>query len=197
MFSKAGYTADPYNEIFVSRVVMLRRVVAKFPHCLPTIRRLALLYRPKGLSGSFTMGDDLSSLTVAPPPGHPERHRWKGKQQPQGPVGLLMQHTHMLGATIDFKSLAVIRNKQADLPIMDTPYQLVKPSFGRFAIQALQAYYATRRTMLHQATDVDPDIYHAATKSLELKDANCIRCVSTLSAVEQTITCRIEGLEDD
>ena len=80
---------------------------------------------------------------------------------------------------------------------MDTPYQLVKPSIGRFAFQALQAYYATRRTMLHQATDVDPEIYHAATKNLEFKEANTIRCIITLSAVEQSIKCKIEGLEDD
>ena len=81
----------------------------------------------------------------------------------------------MLGATVDFAKLAVVRNKQADLPIMDTPYQLVKPSIARLAFQALQTYYATRRTMLHQATDVDPDIYHEATKSLESKDASSIR----------------------
>ena len=71
-----------------------------------------------------------------------------------------MQQTHMLGATLDFTTLDVVRNKQADLPIMDTPYQLVKPSIARFAFHALQIYYASRRTMLHQATDVDPDSYH-------------------------------------
>ena len=86
-----------------------------------------------------------------------------------------MQQTHMLGATIDFTTLAVVRNSQADLPIMDTPYQLVKPSIARFAFNALQTYYATRRTFLHQATDVDPGIYPEATKALEPKEANCIR----------------------
>ena len=93
-FSKAGYMADPYIQIYVSRVIMLRRVIAKFPHCLPTVRRLAYLYRERGLHGSYTDGDNSSGLTVAPPPGHPERHLWKDKQQPQGPVGLLMQQTH-------------------------------------------------------------------------------------------------------
>ena len=108
-----------------------------------------------------------------------------------------MQHTFMLGAALDFQVLAVIRHKQADLPIMDTPYQLIKPSIGRFVFQALHSYYATRRTMLQQATDVDPDIFHEATKALESKDANCIRYVSTLSAVEQSLKCRIEGSVDD
>ena len=176
---------------------MLRRLVVKFPHCLITVRRLAALYRQKGLNGSYVPGDDLSGHTVAPPPGHPERHRWKDKCQPQGPIGLLMQNTFMLGATIDFQALALVRHKLADLPIMDTPFQLLKPSFGRYAFQALHSYYATRRTLLRQATDVDPDIYHVATKDLEIKDANCIRCVSTLSAVEQSLKCRIEGLADD
>ena len=164
--SKAGYKADPYIDIYVSRVIMLRRVVSKFPHCLPTVRRLAYLYRERGLHGSYTDGGNLSVLTVALPPGHPERHLWKDKQQPQGPIGLLMQQTHMLGATLNFTKLAVVRNRQADLPIMDTPYQLVKPSNARFAFNALQTYHASRRTMLRQATDIDPDIYHEAVKGL-------------------------------
>ena len=32
-----------------------------------------------------------------------------------------MQHTYMLGATIDFKAFAVVRHKQADLPIISSP----------------------------------------------------------------------------
>ena len=143
------------------------------------------------------MGMTFHPLLWPHPPGHPARHRWKDRQQPQGPVGLIMQHTYMTGAVVDFKSLAVMRHNKADLPIMDTPYPLIKPSFARHAFQSLQAYYATRRTMLHHATDVDPDIYHAATRNLDQKDANCIRCVATLSAMEQSIKCRLEGLQDD
>ena len=107
-----------------------------------------------------------------------------------------MQHTRMLGAALDFTTLAVVRSRQADLPIMDTPYQLVKPSMARFAIDALQTRYATRRSMLHRATDVDLDIYHAATKELAPKEANYARCVSTLSAIDQAIKCRLRHDDD-
>ena len=102
-FSKAGFKIDPYIEIFVLRIAMLRRIVIKYPHCLTTIRCLARLYRAKGLHGSFVAGDDLSTMTVSPPPGHPERHLWRDKQQPKGPVGLAMQHTYMLGAALTLR----------------------------------------------------------------------------------------------
>ena len=51
--------------------------------------------------------------------------------------------------------------------------------------------------MLHQATDIDPDIYHEVVKGFEPKEANYVRCISTLSAIDQAIKCRFEGLDDD
>ena len=43
---------------------------------------------------------------------------------------------------------------------------------ARFAFNALHSYYATKRTMLSQASEVDPDIYHSATSKLAVKEAN-------------------------
>ena len=103
-------------------------------------------------------GDDLSAMTVDPPRGHPDRHRWRDKQQPRGPVGLVMQHTYMMGAALNFATLAVVRDQRADIPILDTPYQLVKPTMARLAFNALHTHYTTTRTMLAQAKEIDPNI---------------------------------------
>ena len=51
-FSQVGYKIDLYIAIFVQRLFMLRRIVLKYPHCLLTLRRLAQLYRSRGLHGA-------------------------------------------------------------------------------------------------------------------------------------------------
>ena len=126
------------------------------------------------MPGAYELGEDTEHLTPAPPPGDSDRHRWKSKLLPKGPVGLLMQHTHMFAAAINFTYLAVVRTQRADLPILEPPFQLPKPTMVRFAFDALQRVTSTKRAMLAGATDVDPRIYHKATVELGRKDANIV-----------------------
>ena len=101
------------------------------------------------------------------------------------------------GAALNFTTFAGVRNQRADIPILDTPYQLVKRTIARFAFNALHTHYTTTRTMLAQAKEIDPDIYHSAISELGAKEANYIRSIATLSVVGKAIKCRIEGAQDD
>ena len=168
--SKGGCSVDPHVDIFFRRISMLRRIIVKHPHCLTTIRDVAKFSRAKGVPGTYQVGDDISQFTPAPPPGSPDRYQWKARQRQRGPVGLLMEHTHMLAAAIDFNSLAVVRSQRADLPIVDTPLQLLKPTMVRMAFDALQRVASTTRAMLANAVDVDPSLFHKATAELSKKD---------------------------
>ena len=82
---------DPYIDIFFRRIIMLRRIIVKHPHCLTMMRDVARLYRAKGVPGAFQSGDGIAQLTPAPPPGAPDRHQWKSRLRPKGPVGLLTE----------------------------------------------------------------------------------------------------------
>eukprot|EP00973_Karenia_brevis_P015891 2174482-Karenia_brevis.AAC.1 len=53
------------------------------------------------------------------------------------------------------------------LPILDTPFQLLKPTMLRFAFDALHRIVSKTRTVLHDAPAVDPKIYCAATRDLD------------------------------
>ena len=101
----------------------------------------------------------------------------------------------MMGAAFDFQT--VIRQHREDIPVLDTPFQLVRSTIARFVFNALHSHYTTTRTMLAHAHEIDPDIYHSAVNQLESKESNYVRSIATLTVVDQAIKCRIEGAQDD
>ena len=103
----------------------------------------------------------------------------------------------MFGVVISLGSLAIVRHERAGLPIMDTPSQLLKPSISRLAFDAMQRAFASKRSMLTCATDVDPSLYHEATVGLCTKSANYVRSAATLSSIDQSLTCGFESGDDD
>eukprot|EP00973_Karenia_brevis_P032931 4546891-Karenia_brevis.AAC.1 len=75
--------------------------MAKFPHIRGCVVTVARAYAKQGFPGLYHEGLDLSTLEPAPPPGSEGRSPWKQNDHPKGPVGLLLQNIHMLGAALD------------------------------------------------------------------------------------------------
>eukprot|EP00973_Karenia_brevis_P036730 5061505-Karenia_brevis.AAC.1 len=126
--SRGPLELDPYVAIFLHRITMLRRTVTKFPHVWDCFARAAQLYHHHDFPGLFHEDLDLAMLSPAPPPGSEGRAAWKANIVPKGPVGLLLQHVHFLGAALDTTNMTIRSHRAAPLPFFATPYQLLKPT---------------------------------------------------------------------
>eukprot|EP00973_Karenia_brevis_P087178 12087006-Karenia_brevis.AAC.1 len=125
---------------------MLRRILAKFPHLQQVICAIAQKYDSLEYPGIHRASVDLTALSPAPPPGLEGRVAWKHETTPKGPVGLLIQHVHMLGATVDFDTFAIHTHLLPAMPILDTPFQLLKPTMLQLAFDAVHRAISHTRT---------------------------------------------------
>ena len=103
----------------------------------------------------------------------------------------------MLGATVDFDTLAIHSHELPNMHIVDTPFQLLKPTMLRFAFDAVHRSLAHTRTVLKNAPKIDVDIFKQALSGREDHFQNVVRCISTLSNVEQAMQCRIGEVTSD
>ena len=78
----------------------MRRAIIKIPAIAPIVSLLFGHYQRLRMPGTHYDGIDLSVLTPAPMPGGERRGAWKWRQTPPGPVGLLLENTHLLGGSL-------------------------------------------------------------------------------------------------
>eukprot|EP00973_Karenia_brevis_P042318 5855458-Karenia_brevis.AAC.1 len=77
---------DPYISILYRRLHIMRRMLANKPHLLDLIRDTYDAYAKLHFAGTHYDGLDVASLQPAPLSGAPNRHLWKSKVIPTGPV---------------------------------------------------------------------------------------------------------------
>ena len=94
-FSGLRCSIDLFVAIFQRRVTMLRRFLAKNPAKCTLFVRIYDAYAQKSYVGSFLSTTDVSQLTPAPLPGDNGRSASKATETLSGPIGLLLQHTHI------------------------------------------------------------------------------------------------------
>ena len=100
---------------------MLRRFLAKSPTKGVLVEQIYNKYAAKSYVGSYQPSTDLSQLVPAPLPGDNGRAAWKAAETPAGAVGLLLQHTHLLGGVIDMRTHTIYAHNRLKLNYMDMP----------------------------------------------------------------------------
>eukprot|EP00973_Karenia_brevis_P051700 7180780-Karenia_brevis.AAC.1 len=126
-------------------------------------------------------------LAPAPLPGSSNRQQWKATFVPCGPIGLLLQFVHYMGATLDFDSFTLRSPLSFDINVIAIPYQLLKPTILSFAADAVHSVYSQSRTILKGAPNLDTRVFRAATRNQSDHYTNVIHAVATLSTVDQSI----------
>eukprot|EP00973_Karenia_brevis_P015723 2151354-Karenia_brevis.AAC.1 len=87
----------------------------------------------------------LASLQPIPPYGEGGRQNWKTSGQPFGPIGLLLQSTHNIAATLDLQDGIVRKSGCVQLSLLRSLWQYFKATAIDFAARALvQAESQTR-----------------------------------------------------
>eukprot|EP00973_Karenia_brevis_P077853 10818703-Karenia_brevis.AAC.1 len=198
-FGLAGvsHDIDPYIAIFHRRVSMFRRYLSKNP-CKQVL--VAEIYHSYGLlqyPGCYSADADLSSLEPAPLPGSEGRQHWKASTTPHGPVGLLLQNTHYLAATIDMDRHIIHMHAHAPIHYMTMPFQLLKPALLDMAFDAVHRVVSETRSVLHDLPTLDVGVFQAALHSDDMYHNNVIHMVSTLSAVDQSALHRFNVADSD
>ena len=93
---------DPIVHIFTQRAMMMRRALIKIPSIAPIVALLFQHYQRLHMFGTYRCDLDHDCLSPAPLPGGERRGAWKWHPSPPGPVGLLLENTHLLGGTLQF-----------------------------------------------------------------------------------------------
>ena len=105
---------------------------------------------------------DLQTLQPASLPGDSGRSQYDTAFVPAGPVGLLLHHTHLRGATIDMHMGIIHAHHRVDIRYLDMPYQLLMPTVLDFAFDRVHIAAARNRTVLKEWPAFDRNIYHRA-----------------------------------
>ena len=86
-FNSHGEDLDPEIVFSIEKFILCRRVLAKDPELVKTVKEFLELYNVFGYVGILNENTVLSDLKPAPPPGHPERHWWEPSDLELGPIG--------------------------------------------------------------------------------------------------------------
>eukprot|EP00973_Karenia_brevis_P065978 9170356-Karenia_brevis.AAC.1 len=120
LLSKHGDMAysHPLVHLFVRRLTMVRRILAKLPHLQELICSIYDEYRCRQFVGTRKNSISLNSLQPIPPFGETGRQNWKTSGQPFGPIGLLLQSTHNIAATLDLQDGIIRKSGCVELSIL-------------------------------------------------------------------------------
>ena len=193
---------DPNVHILTRRVTMLRRMIAKWPHFLPRVVALLQAYQSASAVGILYQDLSLSSLAPAPPPGAPDRHRWKMGKPLAGPIGLVLQSLHYVAAAIDPLSLVIHCHTFLPMPILQVPWQHLHGTLNHIAVRARNLQAATTRTILRDQGPISKQVVRAALKDAK-KDASLehaynvhehiVRHISSLGAICPATFAKLHG----
>eukprot|EP00973_Karenia_brevis_P094009 12420288-Karenia_brevis.AAC.1 len=153
------FDIDPLVLIFYRRFAIFRRLYHKSLYVRTLITQLLNLYLHRGHIGIFQEDTDLSSLTPSPLPGDTGRPQFKAAQKPQGPIALLLQNVHQMGAAFDISSCTLLSSNFVPISVLEIPFQHFKHFLTKFGFCAVHAAYHSTRTVLTDLPKFDPDIY--------------------------------------
>ena len=176
---------DPIMQIFTQRAMMMRRAIIKIPSIAPIVSLLFTHYQRLHMPGTHYHGFDLSSLSPAPMPGGERCGAWKWRQTPPGPVGLLLENTHLLDGSLQFVPFIFRTDFSANINMFSDPYNHLQPSLHDFGFHAVQFEASRTRTILHECPAVDKLIYRTAVASLPNDVQGAVYGVSTFSIADQ------------
>ena len=144
---------------------MHRRFIAKNPDKTTLVVSIFDAYPRMTYVGVLKSDTDLSKLTPAPLPGDCGRAAWKSADTPSGPVGLLLQHTHLLGGALAMKSHTIAAHNRIHIHYFDLPFQLLHSTICQFAFDQVHIASSRQRTVLQDSPTVAVDAYRRAMRN--------------------------------
>ena len=196
-FSDLPYHIDPYIEIFLWRITLLRRYLVKNPHEEVLFAHNYSAYAKLSYTGIHNSSIDLSSFQPAPLPGDAGRDDWA----PAGPIGLLLEHTHHLGATVDLQTHTLRAHDVNAIHFLTLPFQLLRPIIAAFAFDRVFLAHVKNRTVLRGLSGIDIQVFR---KTLRVPDGVdgahykwVLQTVAILASVDNVAFCRFRATDDD
>ena len=142
-------------------------------------------YQGLHMPGTYHENLDHSTLTPAPLPDGETRGAWKWKTTPPGPVGLLVDNTHMLGGSLQLPQVIFRSDTGADINLLTEPYNHLILALQGFAFQAIQYQASCTRTVLQDCPRIDKHIYRSSVAVLPVGIQGAVYVVATLSIADQ------------
>eukprot|EP00973_Karenia_brevis_P012597 1709079-Karenia_brevis.AAC.1 len=103
-----------------------------------------------------------------------------------GPVALLLQQLHFFAFALDADTCVLHHPLRQPFAFTTCPYQLLKPTIFKVAIQARNKQAITQRSVLQHATQIDAEVFHKAmAKTTDTTHHNITRYIATLGSVHQ------------
>ena len=103
-------------EMFARMVTGIRRFLVKNPHMIRSGRRIRQAYHTRGQKGTEFSAEAVQAAQPAPPLGHKHRTKWKPTTRSFGPIGILIGHIYMLGASLD-EDFDIVRYNEAPISL--------------------------------------------------------------------------------
>ena len=115
-----GSDLDPVLEIFTRRCMAFRRMTAKYQNSIRNATDTYQLYKQNGQPGTDDSEETLATLEPAPPPGAAGRKFWKPIVRAKGPIGLLIQDAHLMGAAIT-PNFCLVKHNESPIDLLRCP----------------------------------------------------------------------------
>ncbi len=145
---------DPEVQQVVRKIAMLRRMMDKHPEMVGRVQNMVGKYGKLKYKGTYCGRDACTEMRFAPPLGTPERRKWKETKELFGPVGLLLQELHYIGAIID-SGLQIHQEGEIPFDLMNTPWQFVKQLATQMAVRARTHAASGSRESLGGVEEID------------------------------------------
>ena len=156
-----GKDLDPEVQQLVRKVTLLRRVVAKHPKQVVKVKLIMEMYIRVNKKGMQT-----------------DQEATELDGRCMGPVGLLRQELHKIGATLDGK-FCIRQEGETIIDMMSTPWQPIKDFIENAAKRSRMQKSINSRPFMGSSHKFDSVAFDQATKHRTDKDMNVIRYSTT------------------
>ena len=160
---------DPRAHMLTRKVSLLLRILAKYPKCKVKAQALLCAYQTQQLQG--TAGWDPT-----------------GPQQPyhqhHGPICQILSDLHGMHAHIT-SDFTIHQHNEAPLPLLQTPWQCIKPLTIAIAQRARYNQHHTQRNHTQHTPQLDHQALHKALSMQTSDDRAIVRYIGTGAAWTQ------------
>ena len=118
------------------------------------LKALLRYHGDKKTKGHSRATDSHIDLQPAPPLGNPGHANWKANTRPKGPIGLLLDSLHHIGAVMDDR-FRISTPYEPDVDINALPYNQVRPTMLEMAARARTASATNTRKETQGLLEID------------------------------------------
>ena len=164
-----GGEVDPRAHMLTRKISLLVRILAKYPACKTKAQALLCAYQTQHMQGTSTWDPTTTQQTY---------------HQHHGPISQILADLHSMHAhiTTDF---TIQQHNEAPFPILQTPWQNIKPLTTAIAQRARYNQHHTQRNHTQHTPQLDHQALHRALRKQTVDDRAIIRYIGTGAAWTQ------------